>query len=244
MAGKHTLFLLLLCFGLVVQSKEIPPPNEGNRAFVKDVAGVLTEAQEIALANKLKGTFDSTGNQIVVFADKSTDGIPIFNYSVDVAEEWGIGEEKEDNGILVYAAIEDRKVFIQVGRGLEGAVPDYWAKKIVEDRIIPNFKRGDYFRGFDEATDMLIDLSAGEYKNTRMPDNGFPVWLIIVIIIIVLIILSRFGDNDGKTYRGRRRGGVSPWIIGGGGGSLGGGGGGFGGFGGGSFGGGGAGGSW
>lgn len=236
-------FLLVAFFGF---AKDIPPPNKGNRAFVKDISDVLTEEQEIQLCNKLLAYDDSTSNQIAVLIDESLEGEDAFTYSIKVAREWGVGGKENDNGILIYVATKDRKTFVQVGYGLEHRITDALAGRVVDYVLIPNFKTNGYYVGIDKAIDELILYAAGEYSSAgRGPNNGFPTWLIIVIIIIALIIFSSFGDNSGRTYRN-----TGGWIIGpGGGGYTGGGGGGFsgggfGGFGGGGFGGGGAGGSW
>jgi uncharacterized protein len=153
-------------------------------------------------------------------------------------------------------AKEDRKIRIEVGYGLEGAIPDITAKSIIDNEIKPNFKEENYYRGLDEATDAIIKAAAGEYKapqgygKSKTPGAG----KIFFTILLVFILLSIFGRNNrGGGYASRRgyRGWLGPtmwgsgWGSGGGGGGWsGGGGGGFGGFGGGSGGGGGASGSW
>lgn len=243
---RNLFTLLLLAISFTSWAKDVPDPNKGNRAFVKDIAKALTEQQEIALCNKLRAYDDSTSNQIAVLIDESLEGEDAFSYSLKVARKWGVGGKDKDNGVLIYVATRDRKTFVQVGRGLEGRIPDALAGRVVDQVLIPNFKSKGYYQGIDAAIDRLIEYAAGEYKNDRKrPKNGFPAWLIVVIVIIAVIIFSSFGDNTGTTYRGSRGG----WIIGsggyiGGGFGGGGGGGGFGGFGGGGFGGGGAGGSW
>ena len=153
--------------------------------------------------------------------------------------------------------VKKRVAYIATGRGMEGAIPDITAKHIVDNELIANFKNGEYFRGFDEATDAIIKAAAGEYKapagygNKGKKIGG--VIKTIVIIIIILIVLASRGNRGGGGMVSRRgyhntwgpifwgTGGGSGWGGGGGGSS---GGGGCGGLGGGRFGGGGAGGSW
>ncbi len=241
-----SLFLTLFSF-----AKEIPRAPKDHR-WVQDYGNVLDANQETLLLKKLKSYFDSTSNEITIVTEYSLDGEDIFEYSYKLAKEWKIGTEGKDNGILIYTAVHDKKVFIQVGRGLEGAVPDAYAKRIVSQILLPSFKINQYGTAYDEATDALIGLAEGEFVFTGKPaSEGIPVWVIILIVIILIIVFSK-GGNDGHTYDydGPRRRSIhrrpSIWIGGGG---LGGGGlsrgGGFGGgFGGGSFGGGGAGGSW
>jgi len=243
-----TALLLLLCSFQIISAKEIPKPNKGDAAFVMDLSKVLDEYQKLALIQKLKGYFDSTSTQIAVLLEPSTEGVPIFDYSIDVAREWGIGEEEKGNGILIFIATADRKTFIQIGDGMEGVIPDFAAGRVVDYILVPAFKQGKYYEGIDRAIDELILYAEGEHTDSRAPRNGLPGWLIIVIIIIIIIIFTSYGNNMNKTYRndrpllgGGRYLGGGGYIGGGGGGFSGGG---FGGFGGGGFSGGGAGGSW
>jgi uncharacterized protein len=242
-----TIILILFAVQSFGASKQPPEPNKGDRAFVLDQANVLTEQQEIALCYKLKKYYDSTSNQFAVLIEESLEGDDAFNYSHRVARAWGVGEADKDNGLLIYVATRDRKTFVQVGRGLEGAIADMHVQRVIDHIMIPNFKSVGFYEGIDKATDQFIRYAEGEYRNdgTR-PKNGFPTWVIVVGVIILIIILSSFGDNRGTTYRNRGGWYVGPrpggYIGGGGGGGFSGGG--FGGFGGGGFGGGGAGGSW
>jgi uncharacterized protein len=243
--GSRLIVILYLLFSFgSLQAKEVPSPNKGDRAFVNDISDILSPSEEVMLISKLKGYFDSTSTQIVILLEPSLQGDPIFDYSIKVAREWGIGEKEKDNGILIFVATADRKTFIQVGDGLEGAIPDMIAGRVVDYVLIPAFKQGKYFEGIDRAIDELILYASGEHTDPRAPKNGLPTWLIIVVIIIIIIIFSSFGNNMNRTYRSG-----TPYLGGyiggssfGGGGGFGGGG--FGGFGGGGFSGGGAGGSW
>lgn len=250
MVRKGILFILLIA-AVSAWAKKVPSAPT-DRRWVQDYANVLDADQELFILKKLKAYYDSTSTEIVVVTEASLEGDDVFDYSYRLAESWGIGGAGKNNGVLIYAAIQDRKVFIQVGRGAEGALPDIYAKRIVENQLKPNFKNNQYGKGFNEATDVIIKHLEGEFVSdggSKGPKEGMPVWLIVVIIIIMFIVFTN-GGNNGRTYdydtprsRGRR---PTPWIGGGGLGSGGGfGGGGFGGgFGGGSFGGGGAGGSW
>lgn len=254
MVRKGIVLLLLLATGSA-WAKKVPPVPTGRR-WVQDYANVLDADQELFLLRKLKSYYDSTSTEIVIVTENTLDGDDVFDYSYRLAEAWGLGGQGKDNGVLIYAAIQDRKVFIQVGRGAEGALPDIYAKRVVESQLKPSFKKTQYGRGFHEATDVIIQHLEGEFVNEggrKGPKEGMPAWVIVVIMIIVIFLFSS-GGNNGSTYdyntpRSRGRGGrPSIWMGGGfGGGGFGGSssGGGFGGgFGGGSFGGGGAGGSW
>lgn len=252
---RKSSLLLLLCllFTSMVQgqNKEIPP-KPGR--LVSDFARVLQPGQQRALEAKLLAFNDSTGNQIAILLDQSLDGDEVFRYSQQVAETWGIGQGERNNGVLIYASIPDRKMWIQVGRGLEPVITDLASSQIYNNILRPAFKQGQYYEGLDRATTDLMKLAVQEFSADQYvrPAQGqkqsIPIWVIILIIIFLIFIFRR-RRKAGRW--GSFMGGMGPFFppfIGGGGfgrgGGFGGGGGGFGGFGGGSFGGGGAGGDW
>lgn len=256
-AFKHILCLLLFMLPLLASAKQIPPAPDPPR-LVNDFTGTLSAEEVAALEQKLVAYDDSTSTQIAVVLENSLEGDDIFDYSYRLAEAWGIGRQGKNNGILLYFALDDRKVRIQAGYGAEGFLTDALSRRIIEQVIVPNFRQQNYYQGIDQATDFIIKLGNGEYTNEDVGKSDkipFQVILILIFVIIVIIaIISKGGGGGGGGYsRGGRYG--SPggsWILfgpGGGGGFGGGGGGGFGGggfggFGGGGFGGGGAGGSW
>jgi uncharacterized protein len=211
------------------------------------------------LEKKLVAYDDSTSNQIAVVIIPTTGDYDIAEFSFALGRKWGIGNKKNNNGVLLLVAKNDRKVFIAPGYGLEGAIPDIIAKRIVDNEVVPNFKANDFYRGIDYGTDALMDAARGEYTAPKgyadrgEGGGGVPVILIVFLIIFVIWLITRRGGGGGGSFMSRRgyRNFTGPvifpsggWTGGGGGGWSGGGGGGFGGFGGGSFGGGGAGGSW
>ena len=246
------------------QNASIPPRPNPPR-LVNDLAGVLQPEQRDDLERKLDALDDSTSNQIAIVLINTLNDYPIEDYSVKLFRSWGIGNKKTNNGVLIVAAINDHKVRIEVGYGLEGAIPDITANDIIDNDIVPSFKEGNYFRGLNTATDDLGKAAAGEYHVARQrKDNnndsggGGSVLGIIIIVIIILVILRSSGRGGGGGMVSRRGyGGLGPlfwasmlgsgnrgWGSSGSGFGGGGGGGGFGGFGGGSSGGGGASGSW
>jgi uncharacterized protein len=255
------LTLLFCTFFLALPAQEVPPPSN---TLVTDYIGLLQPQERAALERKLVAYNDSTSTQIAIVIDGPLNGKDLFDYSLRIAEAWGIGGAEFDNGVLIYIPFEDRKVIIQTGYGVEGFLPDAMARRIIENVIAPAFRQERYYAGLDRATDVIIQLGSGEYVNEGGEEaEGIPFLAVILILLIIAVVLfSLFGgdDDDGGYYGGgrydmdrrgmsRRRGG--GWIIlpGGGGGGWGGGGGGFGGggfggFGGGGFGGGGASGGW
>jgi uncharacterized protein len=238
--------------------KNIPKPNPPR--LVNDYAKVLTPDQLMALEQKLVAYDDSTSTQIAVVTIETLDDLPIEDVTLEVLRSWGVGgQAKKDNGVVILAAIKDRKIWISTGYGMEGSVPDITAKNIIESDIVPNFRSGNYYRGFDAATSSIFRAAAGEYSapagysDRGTGGGGIPLSRIIIGFVILMIILKMFGGGGrGGGFMSRRgyRGFSGPVIFpggfggGGGGGFGGGGGGGFGGFGGGFGGGGGAGGSW
>lgn len=212
--------------------------------FVNDYAGLLDNSQRSALEKKLTEFKKSTSNEIAVCIESSLNGNDEQQRSLHIAEVWGIGHKDRSNGILIYISANDRALFIQVGKGLEGAVPDIIANRISDNIMIPEFREGRYYEGISKGIDALMEASRGEYEGIPENPEGGPAWPIImaiVIFVLLIIIFSRKGGGKGG-YRGPRT--YSGGGFFGGGFSGGGGGGGFGGFGGGSFGGGGAGGRW
>jgi len=259
---KH--FLLFIClslFSFLGYSQKFPAkPN----TLVNDYTNTLSSAEVAALEQKLVAFDDSTSIQISVVVIPSLDGYDISDYGYQLGRAWGIGGKEKNTGILVLTSIGDRKVTIQTGYGMEGALPDAIAKRIIENEIKPSYKNGDYAAGLNAGTDAIISYTKGEYKNTNpkklKKDSGFPVGLLVLIVIIIIALISRGGKGGGgrkvigsrggadilwwSLLGGLGSGGRSSGGFGGGGGFGGSSGGGFGGFGGGSFGGGGASGSW
>jgi uncharacterized protein len=261
---KKLILSLLVFTCLVSAGQNIPAPPNPPR-LVNDFAHVMTADQVQDLENKLVAYDDSTSIQIAVVTVPTTGDYVIEDYALKILRDWKVGNKKTNNGLVVLAAIQDHKIYIATGYGMEGVVPDITAKQIIENEIVPNFRQQNYYRGFDLATDAIIQASRGEYKAPQGYDQrkqkgkgGGNILGIIIFFIIIFFLISRGGGRGGGGGMFSRTG-VLPFIIGnmigsagrsdwsgggGGGGWSGGGGGGFGGFGGGSGGGGGAGGSW
>ena len=259
-AGRLLLCLSLL-LSLAARAQTVPPRPNPPR-LVNDLAGLLQPQEVAALEQKLVAYNDSTSSQIAVVTVPSLDGNDLADYAQKLYESWGIGRKGKNNGILVLVAAKEHEARIQTGYGLEGAVPDALAKRIISNTLVPAFRQNAYYAGLDRATDQLISLAKGEYKadpNDAQNQGGssgsnIGFWIIIGALILIFLLRSR-GGGGGRGGRGGIGGGFVPPIIfgdfsggrgvfgGGGGGGLGGGGG-FGGFGGGSSGGGGASGSW
>lgn len=222
--------------------------------MVNDFAHMLSSSEQRQLETKLRNYRDSTTNVIAIATLESLNGYPREEIANTLFNKWKMWEGDRYNGVLILISKQDRKIQIEVGYGLEGAIPDAMANRIYADILVPNFRSGHVNEGLNRATDAMIQLAAGEFKGfpkRTSSEDGFPVDLIIIFVILIVFLISKGRGGGG----GRRRSLGSSGVIflgggfGGGGGSSfgGGGGGGFGGFsGGGGFGsgGGGAGGGW
>ena len=251
---------LLVSVCAVAQIDKVIPKRPSPPKLVNDFTNTLTPEQREALEAKLYKYDDSTSNQVAVVIINSLQDYPLEDVSLRILRDWGVGNKDKNNGIVLLIAKDDQKVRIEVGYGLEGAVPDVTANHIIENDLVPNFKEGNYYRGIDLGTDDIIKAAAGEYQapegySGRGRKKGIRPGIIFFIILIIWILIRASGGRGGGGMMSRRGyGGFFPFIwpgggwsggsSGGGGWSGGGGGGGFGGFGGGGGGGGGASGSW
>jgi uncharacterized protein len=241
---------LLLITGLQTFAQEVPPRPTPPR-LVNDLAGVLLRQEADDLERKLVAYNDSTSTQIAIVTVRTTGDYDISETALKILRDWGVGSKEKNNGLVILAAIDDRKVRIETGYGLEGAVPDAIANRIIDQIIVPNFREGHYYQGLDQAVNAIEKAAAGEYKTIPKKRRGKGGGSIFVLIVVAIILLSIINNRRGGGTTISRRG-WGGWGIpmggglsgGSGGGWGGGGGGGFGGFGGGSGGGGGASGSW
>jgi uncharacterized protein len=241
--------LFLLAIAVVHAAEPEFPPLTGR---VNDNAGLLSERDQSELEAALARFETETTNQIVVATVESLQGLPIEEYGYQLGRHWGIGQAGKDNGALLIVAPEEREVRIEVGYGLEGELTDARSRTIIETRILPHFRQGDFAAGIKAGVAAMIETLGGSYdpalppvqvRDSEPAPAPFPVALALMAIMI-FIVLNRLSGLRGRGGR-RSRGGmvVIPGGWGGRHGSGGGRGGGFSG-GGGSFGGGGASGRW
>lgn len=264
---KKLAFLISLFFSVCAFAqveKAVPnPPNPPRLVNDLTKQQLLTPEQQQYLEQKLDRYDDSTSNQIAIVLVDDLQGYAAVDYAVALGRKWGVGGKQFNNGVIILVSTGGgsghRDAFIATGYGLEGAIPDITANTILQTDLIPNLKSGNYYQGFDKATDDIIKAAAGEYKAPEgyrqggKKGFGFGKIIIVIIIIILVLVFSGGSGKGGGGYVSRGGSGwLGPMILGGmlgrassggfGGGGFGGGGGG--GFGGGGFGGGGAGGSW
>jgi uncharacterized protein len=259
---KKILFLLLIltAAGTAFSNFSAEPAADSTikiTQYVTDETGTLKSQEINRLRQILKNFEDSTSNQIVVYIIKSLNGTPIEMAAYDIAEKNGIGQKGKNNGALLLIAMNDKRMRIEVGYGLEGALPDALCGRIIENEITPSFKTGNYYEGILNGVNAIISATKGEYKSEKSKKGiggciGPGVFVIIVvgfIIIMIVIEILKGIFGFGRVFSRSKNNKGDGWNSGGwwwGGGSGGSSGGSFGGFsgGGGSFGGGGASGGW
>ena len=235
----RALLPLLLLWTAALQAAPTFPALSGR---VVDEAALMSRKQAHQLTQQLAAFEKRSGIQLVVVSVDSLDGETIEEYGYQLGRHWGIGQKGKNNGVLLLIAQDERKVRIEVGYGLEGALPDAIAANIIQTRILPAFKRGDMVAGVVAGSQSIMKALAGEYQPVEQPksdSDGGP-WLFILVVIAMIVLHNLRGGGGGPG--GRRR---AAYMAGGfGSGAFGGrSGGGFSG-GGGSFGGGGASGGW
>lgn len=232
---KITLLLLLFLIPFFAAAQDIPSEPVGH---VNDFADMLSRSQQQQLEQKLRNYRDTTTTVVVIATLESLNGISIEETATKMFNEWNMWQGNKDNGVLILVAKAEQEMRIEVGYGLEGAIPDVLAGRIIREIIAPRFKKGDFFGGFDRATSVIIELASGEYtgqltEESSSEDEDIASFIIFVLFIIFVIYSSaRKGGGKRNGRRRRRTLGSGGFIFLGGGGGFGGGssGGGFGGF--------------
>ena len=264
---KVVVFLIVLLAGGLGLRAEVMPPAPAH--YFNDYSGAISPAVGQQLDQTLQEFERQHASQIVVaIFPKMQSESSVEDYTVRIAQSWHVGQKDKDNGAVLFVFVQEHKLYIQVGYGLEGVLPDVICKRIIQNEIVPRLRGGDFNGGIQAGVTALLAAAKGEYKGTgqTVAERGqdappMPLIALILLIggvILVTVILSsvfrKFSSAGAATYsRGGyvRRSTGTTWLgggwggggWGGGGGGSSGGGGGFSG-GGGSFGGGGAGGSW
>lgn len=255
-AGTVVLLSFLFAWAHAFAAQIPPPPKH----YFNDYAALVKPDTAARLEKRLEGFERDTSNQIVVaiFPNLPPD-TDQFSFTTDVFRAWKPGQAGRDNGAILFVFVRDHQIWIQTGRGLEGALPDAICKRITADVIAPLFKAGQYDAGIEAGVNAMIAATRGEFRGTgrthaeteaagRHSQSG---WGGLVVFLILLVIFFQLGRGRRRYGYGRSGGGGGFWIFpsgggGGGGGFSGGGGGGDSGFsgGGGDTGGGGAGSKW
>ena len=251
--------LLVLMSAMPISAHAEWLPEKSNR-LVNDYSGILPVAQCEALEQRLVAFNDSTSNQVVIVITPTIEGDDEDAAAQRLGQKWGVGQEEFDNGVVILIkskTIDENwgAVAIATGYGVEGALPDVFCKRIIDDHMIGPLGEGDYYRAITQALDVMLPVLAGEYSYAQYRKDArrdafvaLAVLLGVMVLVVVLLYViaknhpgswgNSSGNVGGGTYLGGPVGGT--WGSGTWGGGSWGGSGGFGGFGGGSFGGGGA----
>ncbi|MGC6431651.1 MAG: TPM domain-containing protein [Jejuia sp.] len=210
---RFSLFAIiyLIAIGFSFAQFEIPTkPTKANPDAVYDYYNLLSASQKQSLEQKLIKYSDTTSTQIVVAIIASTKGENINYLGANWLTEWGIGQAKEDNGVLIILARDDRRIAINTGYGVEHLLTDAISKRIIERDIIPYFKQNNYYGGLNRGIDAIFEVMNGEYQGTRQSNNStpFPFGLIVFLFFIFVIILIAISKNrrDGGGSSGRTGG--------------------------------------
>jgi uncharacterized protein len=198
-----TFLKLLVCFFItqIGFAQFTIPEKPAFQTSVYDYAQVLNANEKAQLEEKLVHYSDSTSTQIVVITIESLKGEDVSQLATNWAQTWGIGQSKEDNGVIILLAKAEKKIAINPGYGLEDRLTAGTGGEIIRNIIIPEFKSGSYFNGLDKGTTAIIDVFKGKYKGTRKHNKGenFPILPFIIIIVIVLILFSRNKKGGGNS---------------------------------------------
>jgi uncharacterized protein len=224
------LLLLLLGFSLAAAAAEVPVPDL--KARVTDLAAVIDLSTEAALEEKLRAFENEKGSQIAVLTLPTTQPESVEQYSLRVAEKWRLGRKGVDDGILLLVAVADRHLRIEVGYGLEGAVPDALAKRIIDEIMTPKLKAGDYAGAIDGGVNALIGLVQGEplpepsFNSSTNGENPLVAVLLLALVVFLVLLIQwkAAGRGSGGSGGGSNNSGGSGGSRGGGGGFSGGGG--------------------
>ncbi|MDD5430629.1 MAG: TPM domain-containing protein [Candidatus Pacebacteria bacterium] len=183
--------------------------------FVNDFTGTLTADQKQQLETKISAFEKSSSNEISIAIIPDLGGDTIENFAVKLFEDWKIGKEKNDNGVLVLVAMKDREMRIEVGYGLEGALTDAQSYWIINNEMTPNFKAGNYYAGINSAVDKIIAATQGEYIPSESKKSGninFPG--ILFWGAITFTFLARILGVSKSWWEGGALGAVAGLIVG------------------------------
>ena len=210
-------FALIAGFAPRLQAQVALPKYE---ARVTDLTGTLTAQQQASLEEKLASFESRKGSQIAVLVLPTVQPESIEQFGIRLADSWKVGREKPDDGLILIVAKDDREMRIEVGRGLEGAVPDALASRIIHETIAPLFKQGDFYGGINAGLDQLIRVIDGE--PLPEPDQawhpsgggGLPWPVLFVGALFFGGILNRMlGRGLGAGVSGLIGGGIIWWIT-------------------------------
>ena len=197
------LLKLLVClfFSQLSFAQFTIPKKPDFQTSIYDYAQLLSAKDKAALEKKLIKYSDSTSTQIVVVTVETINNESIGILAPKWAHEWGIGQSKQDNGVLILLAKKERKIDITPGYGVEDRITAGIGGEIIRKIITPEFKTGNYYKGLDKGADAIFDVLKGKYKGERKKnkEKGLPILPIIIIVIVILALISKSKNSGGNS---------------------------------------------
>jgi uncharacterized protein len=190
---RAILYLLFFLSGLAVPVQALDIPQL--QGYVNDYAKMISPGMASQLAEELRAFEQSDSTQLVILTVPSLQGDTIEDFGIKVAQAWKIGQKIKDNGLILIVAKQERKIRIEVGRGLEGRMTDLLAGRIIDLVIAPRFKRGDFEGGFTAGVSALIDGTRGEFKaeprkNTKRSSGGPSILTMVIIGLVGMVFVG------------------------------------------------------
>lgn len=236
------LTVYILLFWLLRLTAFADSPQPTTAFYVNDYAGIFSSEESEELVKLGQDLYSTTGAQVVILTINSTNGEAISNYAVRVGRDWGVGSAGKNNGVLIVLSVDDRKVWVAVGYGLEGRLTDAQTGRLLDEYAVPCYKKDQFARGTKQLYYAIVNEVREEYglETEQVPElslkQRFDIWtfkimqtvftfLIQHAILILFLLTAIFPHAGGRSYRGGSSGGSSGSSgSSGGGGSFGGGG--------------------
>ncbi len=209
------ILLAAMCLsGMTAYAADIPSHTED--FYVNDYAGIFSDEQRERIVAAGEELYDATTAQVVVLTIDTTDGEAISDYALEVGRDWGVGTRGENNGVLIVLAVEDRQVWVAVGYGLEGQLPDSKTGRLIDENAIPYYKNDQFADGTEQLYFAILNEVRQEYgmdtvdvPEAESASEGydwagtlFAIGLVAVLLIIVIIIANRPDKKGGKRSSG------------------------------------------
>ena len=212
--------IVVMRLALSPAQAEVPVPPL--KARVTDLTSTLNADQRAALERRLAQFEAQKGSQVAVLIVPTTKPEAIEQYSIRVVDRWQLGRKGVDDGVLLLVAKEDRELRIEVGRGLEGAIPDAYAKRIVEEDIVPHFKQGDFNGGITAGVERVIKLAEGEpmpppppsLRGGSGPGSDWFLYAFFAGLAVLHVLQSVLGKLGGAAVLGIIGGVIGYFTVG------------------------------
>lgn len=198
---RSVLILSLLLCGTVHAESSVPE----NQGYVTDLSGTLSTSESDAISQALETYERETTNEIYVLLVPTTNGVEISDRSLEIFRTWGIGQKEKNNGVLMLIAVEDRKIWITTGYGLEGVLPDLLVKSIIDSDITPRFKQGKYAEGIQDGISSLKQGIAGEYTPDVYTPIQMPIWIFFAALAVFISFFIYGFWSIGSSIKAQRK---------------------------------------